>query len=166
MDPRRPRGRSSSLRCGRSTSTPPAGPPAVKHGRRTRPNNRKTINGSTFTGVLNTVKGAYAQLAGAEEALCAVLDNDADLAVLAGFAAQAACAHLLLQASTTLRAGESLLVHGAAGGVGSLAVQIAKALGAGPVIGTASTAERREFVSAPGANAAISRRARMDRAGA
>jgi NADPH2:quinone reductase len=44
---------------------------------------------------------------------------------------------------TTLRAGESLLVDGAAGGVGRLAVQIAKALGAGLVIGTASTAQRR-----------------------
>jgi NADPH:quinone reductase len=101
-------------------------------------------------------KGAYAQLAVAEEALCAVLDDRADMAVPAGFAAQAACAHLLLQASTTLRAGESLLVHGAAGGVGGLAVQIAKALGAGLVIGTASTAERREFVKSLGADAAIS----------
>ena len=101
-------------------------------------------------------KGAYAQLTVAGEALCAVVDDDADAVVLAGFAAQATCAHLLLQASTTLRAGESLLVHGAAGGVGSLAVQIAKALGAGPVIGTASTAERREFVMALGADAAIS----------
>jgi NADPH:quinone reductase len=101
-------------------------------------------------------KGAYAQLAVAEEALCAVVDDDADAAVLAGFAAQATCAHLLLQASTTLRVGESLLVHGAAGGVGSLAVQIAKALGAGLVIGTASTAERRGFVISLGADAAIS----------
>lgn len=101
-------------------------------------------------------KGAYAQLALADEALCAGIDDDADARVLAGFAAQAACAHLLLQASTTLRAGESLLVHGAAGGVGSLAVQIAKALGAGLVIGTASTAERREFVKSLGADAAIS----------
>ena len=104
-------------------------------------------------------KGAYAQLALAEEALCAVLDNEADnasLAVLAGFAGQAACAHLLLQASTTLWPGESLLVHGAAGGVGGLAVQIAKALGAGLVIGTASTAERRDFVLTLGADAAIS----------
>ncbi len=47
-------------------------------------------------------------------------------------------------------------MHGAAGGVGSLAVQIAKARGAGLVIGTASTAERREFVMALGADAAIS----------
>ena len=101
-------------------------------------------------------RGAYAQLAVAEEPLSAVVDDDADLVTLAGFAAQAACAHLLLQATTTLRAGESLLVHGAAGGVGSLAVQIAKALGATPVIGTASTAERREFVKSLGADAAIS----------
>lgn len=101
-------------------------------------------------------KGAYAQLVLAQEALCAVVDDDADLAALAGFAAQGACAHLLLQASTTLRAGESLLVHGAAGGVGSIAVQIAKALGAGPVIGTASSAERRAFVMSLGADAAIS----------
>src|ERR1700741_1404368 len=63
--------------------------------------------------------GAYAQLAVADEALCAVIDDDADVAALAGFAAQAACAHLLLQASTTLRPGEALLVHGGAGGVGS-----------------------------------------------
>jgi NADPH2:quinone reductase len=104
-------------------------------------------------------KGAYAQLVVADEALCAVIDDAADdstLAVLAGFAGQAACAHLLLQASTTLRAGESLLVHGAAGGVGGLAVQIAKALGADPVIGTASSAKRRAFVMSLGADAAIS----------
>ena len=104
-------------------------------------------------------KGAYAQRAVAHEALSAVVDDDTadeQLAALAGFAAQATCAHLLLQASTTLRPGESLLVHGAAGGVGSLAVQIAKALGAGLVIGTASTPERREYVKTLGADAAIS----------
>ena len=102
-----------------------------------------------------TKKGAYAQLAVVEEALSAVLDDDADDLVLAGFAAQATCAHLLLQASTRLRAGESLLVHGAAGGVGSLAVQIARMLGAGLVIGTARTEERRSFVLGLGADAAI-----------
>ena len=104
-------------------------------------------------------KGAYAQRAVADEALCAVVDDDASdeqVVALAGFAAQGACAHLLLHASTTLRPGESVLVHGAAGGVGGLAVQIAKALGAGPIIGTASTAERREFVKTLGADAAIS----------
>jgi NADPH:quinone reductase len=100
-------------------------------------------------------KGAYAEFTVADEALCAVVADDADAVALAGLAAQAVCAHLLLQACTTLRAGESLLVHGAAGGVGGLAVQIAKALGAGPVIGTASTPDRRQFVLGLGADAAI-----------
>jgi NADPH:quinone reductase len=100
-------------------------------------------------------KGAYAERAVAAEALSVVVDDDADLILLAGFAAQAACAHLLLQASTSLRSGEALSVHGAAGGVGGLAVQIGKALGASPVIGTASTEERRNFVLELGADAAI-----------
>lgn len=101
-------------------------------------------------------KGAYAQLAVANEALSAVIEDDVDLRVLAGLAAQATCAYLLLRASTTLQPGESLLVHGAAGGVGSLAVQMAKSLGASPVIGTASTEQRRDFVLKLGADAAIS----------
>src|SRR5262249_31115322 len=95
----------------------------------------------------------------ADEALCAVVDDgvfELQAPALAGFAAQAACAHLLLQASTTLQVGESVVVHGAAGGVGSLAVHIAKARGAGLVIGTASTAERRAYVKSLGADAAIS----------
>ena len=100
-------------------------------------------------------KGAYAQRTVVSEALCAVVDDNDDPVALAGLAVQATCAHLLLQASTTLRAGESLLVHGAAGGVGSLAVQIGKALGATLVIGTASTEERRQFVLGLGADAAI-----------
>ena len=99
--------------------------------------------------------GAYAQLAVANQSLTVPVDEGADLSVLAGIAAQGACAHILLQESTTLKPGESVLVHGAAGGVGNLAVQIAKALGAGTVIGTASTPQRREFVRSLGADAAI-----------
>lgn len=53
-----------------------------------------------------------------------------------------------------LQAGETLLVFGAAGGVGSAAVQIGKLLGA-RVIAAASTAEKRAFALAQGADAAI-----------
>ena len=53
-----------------------------------------------------------------------------------------------------LKAGQSLLVHAAAGGVGSLLVQLAKLKGA-HVIGTASTAEKLGLVKALGADAAI-----------
>ncbi|MFI6365762.1 type I polyketide synthase [Nocardia sp. NPDC050630] len=56
-----------------------------------------------------------------------------------------------------LRAGETVLVHGAAGGVGSAAVQIAKRHGA-TVIGTASTAERRDYVLAQGADHVLNSR--------
>jgi NADPH2:quinone reductase len=51
-------------------------------------------------------------------------------------------------------AGESVLVFGAAGGVGSAAVQVSKALGA-RVIAAASTEERRAFALQHGADAAI-----------
>jgi NADPH2:quinone reductase len=54
-----------------------------------------------------------------------------------------------------LKPGESVLVHGAAGGVGSIAVQLAKAMGGSPVIGSASTEEKRLFVRDLGADAAI-----------
>ena len=53
--------------------------------------------------------------------------------------------------------GQTVLVHGAAGGVGLAAVQIAKALGA-RVLATAGSAEKRAFVIAQGAEAAYDSR--------
>jgi NADPH2:quinone reductase len=99
--------------------------------------------------------GGYAELAVAEAALTVALPDGVDLFEMAGIAAQGVCAHLLLHASTKLGSGESILIHGAAGGVGGIAVQIAKALGASPIIGTASTPRRRDFVQSLGADAAI-----------
>lgn len=49
-----------------------------------------------------------------------------------------------------IKAGETVLIHGASGGVGSLAVQMAKGIGA-TVIGTASTEEGKSLVKASGA---------------
>ena len=51
--------------------------------------------------------------------------------------------------------GESVVVHAAAGGVGSLAVQLGKPLGAGRVIATASTEEKRALALELGADAAV-----------
>ncbi len=51
--------------------------------------------------------------------------------------------------------GESVVVHAAAGGVGSLAVQLGKAMGAGRVIATASTQDKRELALELGADAAV-----------
>jgi NADPH:quinone reductase len=61
----------------------------------------------------------------------------------------------LLKTSTHLKPGESVLVHAGAGGVGSLAVQLAKLWGAGRVIATASSEEKRKQALELGADAAI-----------
>ena len=49
----------------------------------------------------------------------------------AGFVVNHQTAHLALQRRGRLAAGETVLVHGAAGGVGTASIQVAKALGAG-----------------------------------
>jgi len=54
----------------------------------------------------------------------------------------------------TLRAGQTILVHAAAGGVGSLLVQLAKHKGA-RVIGTASTKQKLETVKGLGADVVV-----------
>lgn len=51
-----------------------------------------------------------------------------------------------------LVAGESVLVHGAAGGIGTAAIQVAKAFGAARVIGVVSTEEKGEIALAAGAD--------------
>lgn len=66
--------------------------------------------------------------------------------MLQGFTAQ-----YLLRRTHAVRAGETILVHAAAGGVGLIMVQWAKALGA-TVIGTVSTPEKAELARAHGAD--------------
>jgi NADPH2:quinone reductase len=61
----------------------------------------------------------------------------------------------LHRTAAQLRAGESVVVHGAAGGTGSLLVQLAKPMGAGRVIATASTAEKRAAALSFGADVAV-----------
>ncbi|MFR9754069.1 SDR family NAD(P)-dependent oxidoreductase, partial [Nocardia sp. 004] len=62
-----------------------------------------------------------------------------------------------LEELARVRPGETVLVHGAAGGVGSAAIQIAKAHGA-RVIGAASTDERRAYVIEQGADHVVNSR--------
>jgi NADPH:quinone reductase len=61
----------------------------------------------------------------------------------------------LLRTSAQLREGESVVVHAAAGGVGTLAVQLAKRWGAGRVIAVASSEEKRQLALDLGADVAI-----------
>jgi NADPH2:quinone reductase len=56
---------------------------------------------------------------------------------------------------TAKEVGETVVVHAAAGGVGSLAVQLGRPLGAGRVIATASSEQKRELALELGADAAV-----------
>ncbi|MEU6643012.1 quinone oxidoreductase [Saccharomonospora sp. NPDC046836] len=67
---------------------------------------------------------------------------------------QGITAHYLVNSTHPVAEGETVLVHAAAGGVGLLLVQLAKARG-GRVIGTVSTAEKEELARAAGADEVI-----------
>jgi NADPH:quinone reductase len=99
--------------------------------------------------------GSYAQKVAVETNFCVEIPEDANADLFAPLPNQGLTAYLLLTASTQIRPGESVLVQGASGGVGSLAVQIAKILGAGVVLGTASTGAKLEFIRELGAEDAI-----------
>jgi NADPH:quinone reductase len=75
-----------------------------------------------------------------------------------GLVLQGTTAWHLLRTSAQLREGESVVVHAAAGGVGTLAVQLAKRFGAGRVIGLASSEDKRALVERLGADVTVDSR--------
>jgi NADPH2:quinone reductase len=99
--------------------------------------------------------GAYAERAVVREsAVFEVPDAISDAAALS-LLVQGLTAWHLLRTCGRLSAGESVVVHAAAGGVGSLSVQLAKAWGAGRVIGVASSPEKRDLAMSLGADATV-----------
>jgi NADPH2:quinone reductase len=72
---------------------------------------------------------------------------------------QGATAWHLLRTSTHLAAGETVVVHAGAGGVGTIAIQLAKLWGAGRVIATASSEDKRALTLELGADVAVDSRA-------
>jgi NADPH:quinone reductase len=77
----------------------------------------------------------------------------------AGLLLQGLTARSILRISAKLQPGESVVVGAAAGGTGSLAVQLAKRFGAGRVIALASSERKRELALRLGADAAVDSRA-------
>ena len=103
--------------------------------------------------------GGYAQQVAVNEAVLVpvpdqVSDDEAAALLLQGLTARS-----LLRISARLQEGESVVVQAAAGGTGSLAVQLAKRMGAGRVIGLASTEDKRELARRLGADATVDSRA-------
>ncbi|MFG2007007.1 zinc-binding alcohol dehydrogenase family protein [Spirillospora sp. NPDC048911] len=99
--------------------------------------------------------GGYAEKAVAPATLAWDVPDAIDDLTALGMIVQGATAWILLRRSVHMEPGESVVVHAAAGGVGTLAVQLAKAWGAGRVIATASTKEKRDLALELGADVAV-----------
>ncbi len=115
----------------------------------------RTSDGRRLCGFTLPGSGGYAERAlVAPAAAFEVPDGVSDAAAL-WLLVQGLTAWHLLRTSARMVPGESVVVHAAAGGVGSLAIQLAKMWGAGRVIAVASSEEKRQLAIDLGADAAI-----------
>lgn len=98
--------------------------------------------------------GSYAEyVAAPEEHLVPVPSSISDAQAAAAMV-HGLTAHYLVNDAHKLKAGETALVHAAAGGVGLLVVQMARAIGA-RVIGTASSEQKAQLAREAGADEVI-----------
>ncbi|GCE13849.1 quinone oxidoreductase family protein [Tengunoibacter tsumagoiensis] len=111
-------------------------------------------NLQTGTRVVSLVMGGYAEYALANAHDVVVLPDEVSDAQAVMIPVQGQTAYLSLKAAY-IRQGDMVLVHSAAGGVGSIAVQLAKLLGAKLVIGTTTSAEKVDFIRSLGADAVV-----------
>jgi NADPH:quinone reductase len=102
--------------------------------------------------------GGFAEQVVAPEDCVFVLPDTIEAAIAAAFPVAYGTSHFGLKYKAGLVAGEILLVHGAAGGVGLTAVEIGKRLGA-TVIATASGPEKVRVCADAGADHALDSRA-------
>jgi NADPH2:quinone reductase len=102
-----------------------------------------------------TRTGGYAEYAKAPAELVFPIPDSLDDGVALALMVQGLTAWHLYRTAGRVAQGESVVVHAAAGGVGSLAVQLGKPFGAGRVIAVASSEDKRELALRLGADVAI-----------
>ena len=103
------------------------------------------------------VGGAYAEIVVAKATLTYVLPDavsDDDASALTMLVTAYNC----LTLAGRMLPGETVLIHAGAGGVGSIAIQLAKCLGAGRVVATVGSAAKLAFAKAQGADIVINYR--------
>jgi NADPH2:quinone reductase len=110
------------------------------------------------TRVVAFANGGYAEYTTARADWVFAIPPTLAFTQAAALPVQGITAYQLLQESARLQSGESVLIHAAAGGVGTFAVQLAKLLGAGTVLGTASSEEKLAYVRQLGADVVINYR--------
>ncbi|MFL5837312.1 MAG: zinc-binding alcohol dehydrogenase family protein [Solirubrobacteraceae bacterium] len=116
------------------------------------------VAGTTSSGervVALLAGGGYAERAVAHPSVVFPIPDGVSDGEALALVLQGATAWHLLRTSAHLAEGESVVVHAGAGGVGTLAVQLARRWGAGTIIATASSEEKRALAVELGADAAI-----------
>jgi NADPH2:quinone reductase len=113
----------------------------------------RTADGRRLLGFSST--GAYAERALLDERSAAPLPDGVPAAAALALLVQGSTAALVLRDTGRLHEGDTVLVHSGAGGVGSLAIQLARRWGAGRIVATASTPEKRSLALRLGADEAV-----------
>ena len=109
------------------------------------------------------VQGSYAEQAVVPAANAVVLPDNVSDEIAAAMLLQGITAHYLSHSTYPVQAGEWVVVHAAAGGVGLLLTQVVKLLG-GNVLATTSTPEKAELAKSAGADEVASYQDFADRA--
>lgn len=99
--------------------------------------------------------GGYAEYAVAPASAVIPVPDGLNFDEAAAIPLQGLTAYHVIKTTGRMKEGESIVVHAAAGGVGYLAVQMARLMGAGNVIATASTTEKLNIAKDLGADVLI-----------
>jgi putative PIG3 family NAD(P)H quinone oxidoreductase len=102
--------------------------------------------------------GGYAELVAVPAGQCMPIPAGVDLVTAAALPEVACTVWSNVVQIARLAAGETFLVHGGSSGIGTMAIQVAKALGAGPVLCTVGSREKADACLALGADVAINYR--------
>src|SRR6478672_1160811 len=113
----------------------------------------RTADGRRIVSLVGS--GGYADKALAPAGLSFDIPDGVEDGAAVALLVQGLTAWHLLRTCARMQPGESVVVHAAAGGVGTLAVQLAKAWGAGRVIGVASSPDKRDLATSLGADVAV-----------
>lgn len=99
--------------------------------------------------------GSYSEYVASDENLTFPIADSVDFETAAACPTVAFTSYKLLADVGRVRPGETVLIHAAAGGIGTTAVQLARLLGAGKVIGTVGSDRKKAIVEDAGADAVI-----------
>lgn len=109
--------------------------------------------------VVNKGSGAFAEFAATKAALLAKMPDNLSFTAAAALPLTGVSALQVIHNHLNLQAGQKILIHGGAGGIGTIAIQIAKHIGA--YVATTATGEGLDYVRQLGADESIDYKAQQ-----